>query len=92
MTVSSLTYLYYDDRTQATEIHFFCGRVRSDMISKSVEVSITKTSIRKLRLHCVEYECTDAGGIVSNYGPNIIYSIFKIINSSTRIGVSNLKD
>ena len=39
-----------------------------------------------------EYEWTDDGGIIRNYGPTIIYLIFKIIKPATRIDVSNLKD
>ena len=52
----------------------------------------TKTSLKKLRLHPGLYECTDAGGLVRNYVPTIIYLIFKSINPDTRIGLSNLKD
>ena len=33
------------------EIQNFYGRVRSDMIDKAIDGSITKTQIKKLRLH-----------------------------------------
>ena len=61
------------------------------MIAKGIEGSIKKTSLKKLRLHSGVYEWTDAGRLIRNDGPNILYLIFKIINSATSIGVSNLK-
>ena len=66
--------------------------MRSYITAKVIEGSITKTSLKKLRLHRGEYKWTDAGGLIRNNGPNMIYLIFKIINPDTRIGVSNLKD
>ena len=62
------------------------------MIAKAIEVSITKTYTKKFRLHCREYKLTYDGGIISNYGPTVLYLILKIINPATRVGVSNLKD
>ena len=47
---------------------------------------------KKIRLHHKEYECTDAGVLIRNYGTIFIYLILKIINPATSIGVSNLKD
>ena len=62
------------------------------MIAKAIEGSITKTYLKKLRLHIREYEWIDSVSIISNYGSAMIYLIFKIIKPGTRIGVSNLKD
>ena len=61
------------------------------MTSKSIERSITKTFIKKLRLHPGVYEWAESRGITRNYGPTIIYLLLKIINLATRIDVSNLK-
>ena len=69
----------------------FYDRFISDMIAEEIEGSSKKTSIKKLRLHRVEYEWANTGAIMSNDGPTMIYLIFKGINSSTRIGVLNLK-
>ena len=60
------------------------------MISKAIEDSITKTSLKKLRLRIGEYEWDNAGGIIRNHESTIIYLLFKIINPATRIGVSNI--
>ena len=38
-----------------------------------------------------DYECTYAGGIITNYGPTKLYLLLKIINPVKSIGVSNLK-
>ena len=64
----------------------------SYIIAKAIEVSITKTSLNKIRPHRGVYEWADYGGIISNYGPTMLYLIFKRINPVTRIGVSNLKE
>ena len=40
----------------------------------------------------MEYEWYDSGGLIRNYGPNMIYLLFKRTKPATRIGVSNLKD
>ena len=61
------------------------------MIAKASEELITKTYIKKLRLHHGEYEWTDDGGIVRNYGNTALCLLFKIISIDTSIGVSNLK-
>ena len=74
------------------EVQKFYVRLRSDMIAKSIEGSITKKYPKKLRLFQGEYERSDAGGLIRNDGPTMLYPIFKIINPATRIGVSNLKD
>ena len=60
------------------------------MIAKSVG-SITKTSLKKLRLRFKEYGCPDYGGVIRNYGTTVICFIFKIIKPDTRFGVSNSK-
>ena len=61
------------------------------MIAMDIERSIKKIYYNKLRLHCGDYECTYAGGIITNYGPTKLYLLFKIINPVKRIGVTNLK-
>ena len=61
------------------------------MIAKAVEELITNIYIKKLRLHHGEYAWTDDGFIVRNDGHTVFCLIFRIINSDTRIGVSNLK-
>ena len=60
-----------------------------DMV-RSIEESITKTSLKKLRLHHREYEWTDDGGLIRNDRTTMIYLTFQSINPATRIGVSNL--
>ena len=62
------------------------------MIDKVIEGSVTKTPLNKLSINLGEYELSDTGVIIRNYGPTMIYLLFKIINPATRIGVSNLKD
>ena len=61
------------------------------MIDKIVEVSITNTYLRRLRLHSREYEWTYYGGLISNDGTNILYLIFKSINPATSISFFKLK-
>ena len=61
------------------------------MIATAIEGLITKISLKELRLHRGEYEWSDAGFIISNDVPTMIYLLLKIINPSTRICVSNLK-
>ena len=61
------------------------------MIAKAVEELITNTYIKKLRLHHEEYTWIDDGVLVRNDGHTMLCLIFKIINSNTSIGVSNLK-
>ena len=51
------------------------------MIYKTIEVSITKTSLKK----------HNYVGILSNDVPAMIYLLFKIINPEKRISNSNLK-
>ena len=69
----------------------FLDRVRSYMIVKAIEGSITKTSLKKLRLHLREFELTHSEGVIINYVPTIIEIIFKNINRATINIVSNLK-
>ena len=61
------------------------------MIAEAIEGSITKTSLKKLRLHCGVYERTDAGALIINYGTTMIYLILKSIKWATRISDSKLK-
>ena len=49
------------------------------MIAEEIDGSITKTSLKKLRLHCGVYERTDAGALIINYGTTMIYLILKSI-------------
>ena len=74
------------------QVHDFYYRVISYMIAKLIEVSITNTSFKKIRIHQKEYEWSEARSLISNYGPTMICLIFKKINPSKRIGVSNIKD
>ena len=67
VSVSSTTFSH-----QCTGSKNIYDRVRSDMIANDIEVSITKTYLNKLRLHCGEYEWTDAGGLKSNDRPTMI--------------------
>ena len=62
------------------------------MISKTIGGSIINTSLQKIRLHRGEYKRTDAGGLIRNDWPTIIYLIFKSTNPATMIVVSNVKD
>ena len=80
-----------DMQLKQLKYFFFSDRVSSDTKSKEIQGSITKTSLKKLRLHRGVYECTYTGGIISNYVPTMLYLLLKIINPATRIGVSNLK-
>ena len=61
------------------------------MIAKSIKGSIKNTYLRKLRLHCREYEWTYYLVIISNDVTTMIYLIFKSINPYTRTGVSKIK-
>ena len=62
------------------------------MISKAIEVSISNTYPKKLWLLLNEQEWECAGGIIWTGGTTVIYLLFNIINTSTCIGISNLKD
>ena len=62
------------------------------MIYNVIEGSIKNNSLNKLSLSRVCYERADNGGLMRNYGPTMIYLLFKIINPYTSIGVSNLKN
>ena len=73
------------------QVHDFYYRVISYMIAKLIEVSITNTSFKKIRIHQKEYEWSEARSLISNYGPTMIYILFKSINPNTRIGISTLK-
>ena len=53
LTVSDLTKLSGGD---AIEMQIFYDRLRLDIIAKAIEVSITKTYHKKLRLRHGEYE------------------------------------
>ena len=92
LSVLPLTHLSDNHATSAMEMNNFYDSVLSDMLSKEIDGSIIKTSLNKLRLHCGEYECAEAGGILSNDGHTMLHIIFKSINPATRIGVLNLKD
>ena len=61
------------------------------MIAEEIDGSITKTSLKKLRLHHGVYEWKYSGSNINNYVPTMLYLILKSVNSSTKIGVSNLK-
>ena len=56
----------------AIEIKNLYDREILDMIDKEIEGSITKTYLKKLRIHRGVYEWEDAGGLISNYGSNIL--------------------
>ena len=88
LTVSDLENLSGGDAVEIEKYY----RVRSDMISISIKGLITKTSLNKVRLHRGVYKCKNSRRIISNYGPTLIYLLFKIINPAKNIGVSNLKD
>ena len=75
----------------AQEVHNFYDRVRSYMIAKEIEGSMANNYLKKLGLHQGEYEWADAGGLISNYVPIMLYLLFKSINPATRNGVFNLK-
>ena len=73
------------------EVQKFYDKLRLDIIANAMEGSITKTYLQKIRLYREEYEWADAEGFISNYGPTMLYLLFKIINPATIIGISNLK-
>ena len=60
------------------------------MTAKEFEGSSKNTPLKKIRLHRWEYEWADAGSIICNDGPNMIWLPLKGINPATSIGVSNL--
>ena len=72
-------------------IQKFHDRVLSDIISKSIEGSITKTSLNKLIIHRREYKWSEDGGLIRNSVPTMIDLLLKSIKSATSIGDSNLK-
>ena len=61
------------------------------MIDKAIDRSITKASLKNLRISHGEYDWTDAGVFKSNYGSIMLLLLFKSINPATRIGDSKLK-
>ena len=62
-------------------------RVHSDTISKEIEGSITKIA----QIHQNEYEWEDYVSHIRSDVSTIIYILLKIINTATKIGVSNPK-
>ena len=66
-------------------------KVFSDIINKEIEGSITKTSLKNIRILRKGYKWEDSGVIKKRYGTTMLYLLFKSINLATRIGVSNLK-
>ena len=62
------------------------------MIDKAIDGSIKKYLFKKLMLPQGECKWDDTGGILRNDIPTMIQLLLKIINTATRIGVSNLKD
>ena len=52
-------------------------QLKYKMISKLIEIPITKIYFNKLRLHYWVYEWAYDGGIIRNDGPTMIYLIFK---------------
>ena len=54
--LEKLTYLFYD-------------RLRSDMIAKEIEGSITKIYLKKLRIYCRKYDWTYSGGLIRFMDP-----------------------
>ena len=62
------------------------------MIHKEIVVSSTKTSLNTSQLIHNDYDWNDSGVIINNDATTIIYLLFKSINTTTSIGVSNLKD
>ena len=57
----TVTYLANLSGGNVFEIQLLNDRVRSDIIDKESEGSITKTSIKKLSIHCGGYEWTYDG-------------------------------
>ena len=82
LIVSPINYFSDKNANQETEIQNLYDRVRPDMIDSEIKGSITKTSLKKLRLHHGEYSRTDAGGIIRNGGPTMLYLV---LNSSTKL-------
>ena len=46
------------------------------MTAKAIYVSITKKSLKKIRLHQGEYEWADTGGLIRNDGTTMIYLLY----------------
>ena len=61
------------------------------MIAKAIKGSIKNTYLRKLRLHCREYEWKLCWGDHIYDRITMIYLIFKIIKPDTSIVVSKIK-
>ena len=57
------------------------------MLAQAIEGSIAYKYIKKLKLHQRDYEWDHAKGLTRNYGPTMIYVLFKIIKPDTMIGV-----
>ena len=53
------------------------------MIATAIEGLITNISLKELRLHRGEYEWSDAGFIISNDVPTMIYLLLKTIISQS---------
>ena len=89
LEVSDLNNLSSGD---AKEIVNLYEREHSKMVAKEIEDLITKPSLKKIRINRKEYQWKDAAGPTSSGGPTMIYLLFKNINPTTSIGVSNLKE
>ena len=68
LIVSYLQNLY----GSAHQVQSFHDRVRSYMIAKAIEGLIENISLKEISIHLGKYEWADTGGLLSNYGPNMI--------------------
>ena len=55
-------------------------------------VQLLRPPLNKFRIYWRESEWNGDGGTISNDVPTMIDILFKITNTATSIGVSNLKD
>ena len=78
--------------TDADQQNTFYHRVRSEMISKRIENSISESSRKNLMLKKAAFTWKNTtSGTIHHDGPTMLYMLLSLVNPTTRVGVSELK-
>ena len=88
---AALTVFDIDPAAQATQRPQFFRRIRSVMIAKRIENSLSKASLKSLMLEKLKFIWTDSTGTEHLDGPTMLWILLAKINPSVRVGISSLK-
>ena len=81
----------FDLATDLDDKLMFFGRVRSKMIDKRIESSLSSASWNVLFGKRKYFTWTSSNGVASYDGPTMFQLIIFSVNPSTRVGISDLK-